>query len=247
VKVVYKNNDLLVIEKPSGIVVNRSKTTIGLKTIQDQIINSNLIEFGSGEYEERSGLIHRLDKDTSGLLMIARNQKAYEYFKRKLKNRQIKKHYLALVWGELPKKGIINFPLSKMFSSRGMPIRIDSKGKDALTLYKLKSLYKFGNNYISLVDIEIKTGRTHQIRAHMYYLGFPLFGDKIYTRNKKDEKRIFRYPRLFLHAYKLVVPMPKSKKSEFRHNKLIKLDLPDELKLTLKKIKEYGYQEIKKK
>lgn len=245
-KVVFKNRDLLIIDKPSGIVVNHSKTTIGIKTIQDQIINSNLVAFGAGEYEVRAGLIHRLDKDTSGLLMIARNQEAYEYFKRKLKARQIKKHYLALVWGELPREGKINFPLSKIFSSRGMPIRVDSKGKDALTLYKLKRLYKFGNNHLSLTDIEIKTGRTHQIRAHMYYLGFPLFGDKIYTRNKKDEKRIISNPRLFLHAYKLVVPMPNNRGKGFKHNKVIRLDLPDDLRLTLKKVKEYGYQEIKK-
>lgn len=243
----FKNKDLLVINKPSGIVVNRSKTTIGSTTIQDQIKISNLIESGSGEYRARSGLIHRLDKDTSGLLMIARNQDAYEYLKCELKAHRIKKHYLALVWGELPRKGKIDFPLAKFFSSRGKPIRVDSGGKDALTLYKLKSLYKRGNNYLSLVDVEIKTGRTHQIRAHMYYLGFPLFGDKIYTRNKKEEKRITSNPKLFLHAYKLEVPLPEQRGEKAEHGKVIKIGLPQSLRFTLKKIKEYGYQKTEKK
>lgn len=202
--VVYEDDDVIVLNKQAGVSVHPSINEPN-GTIANALIAKYPELIGVGEDPIRPGIVHRLDKDTSGLLVIAKNQKTFEFLKKEWQEGKVIKKYLALVWG-LPKKekGEIVSELArspKDFRKR-MIIKSeknkDSKiaGKLAITEYKLIKKFK---NY-SLIEVFPKTGRMHQIRVHMASIGHPIVGDKIYGKVKKAPEGLSRQ---FLHAYYL--------------------------------------------
>jgi len=203
VKIIYEDENLLVIDKPAGV--------------------------NADDFERR---VHRLDKDTSGILLIAKNNKALEFLQKQFQEEKVKKKYLALVVGHLKnKEGIIETLLGRSPKDRRkqkvfLPQEPRAEGKrKAITCYKLLQRFK---NY-DLIEVEPKTGRKHQIRAHFSYLGHPIAGDKMYGfKNQPCPKGLKRQ---FLHASQLKIGLPSGKIKEFCS------ELANDLKETLEKLK----------
>ena len=190
-EIIYQQPNFVIINKPKGIVVHPSKGHSN-NTVVNALMGME-IEFESNMGETKPWLIHRLDKDTSGLLIVAKNKKEYEYLIELQKDRKIKKYYLAVVSGIPDKKyATIDAPISRNKSHR-KKMSINTSGRKSLTTYKvLKS-----NSKMSLIELELHTGRTHQIRVHMQAIGHPIIGDKLYG------KKSSLIDRQLLHAYKL--------------------------------------------
>jgi len=190
-EIIHEQSNFVIINKPKGIVVHPSKGHSN-NTVVNALMGME-IEFESNMGETKPWLIHRLDKDTSGLLIVAKNKKEYEYLIELQKERKIKKYYLAVVSGIPDKKyATIDAPISRNKSHR-KKMSINTSGRKSLTTYKvLKS-----NSKMSLIELELHTGRTHQIRVHMQAIGHPIIGDKLYG------KKSSLIDRQLLHAYKL--------------------------------------------
>jgi len=187
----YENKDLIIINKPSGIVVHPSK---GHQN--DTIINALIgmgIKFESYLGKPKPWLVHRLDKDTSGLLIIAKNEITYNYLTKIQKTRMIKKQYIGIVQG-IPNsaKAIIDAPIGRNKLNR-KTMSITKEGRHSLTEYAITK----SNNNMSLLKITLLTGRTHQIRVHLKAIGHPIIGDILYGKKSKYVNR------QMLHAYKL--------------------------------------------
>ncbi len=234
INIIYKDKDFLIIEKPSGLIVHPDRYQKE-NTLTDWILE-NYPEIEKVGEVSRQGLVHRLDKDVSGLMVIARNNVAYRYLISQFKNRKIKKEYLALVFGAIfPSKGIIDFPIAR--NKKGKLVALNSKNliarsfgqsqkgakniKPAITEYKV--INKFQE--FTLLKLKLLTGRTHQIRLHLKAMGCPIVGDKKYSNQSflKPEMRK-RVNRIFLHACSLGFYNQKGKWLEF------KSDWPMELK-----------------
>ena len=228
INIVDDNVDYLVIEKPSGLLVH--PTDKGeTNTLIDWAISKYPQVRNIGEDPRRAAIVHRLDKEVSGLMVIPKTQDAFEYFKRLFKLRQIEKRYAALVYGEVANdSGEINFPIGRSKDGEGLfaatPVE-SGLGKPAKTRYWVTKRFK---NF-TLLEVEIMTGRTHQIRVHLKALGHPIVGDELYVirglRKKMDASRIF------LHAASLGFSDLKGKEKKYVS------ELPDELKDLLKKSK----------
>lgn len=227
-QIIFEDNYLLAIDKPSGWVVNNAQTTFGIETLQDWL-NSNFKYPISGDKDLRSGIVHRLDKETSGVLLVAKTRIAFESLQQQFKEREIKKVYLALVHGE------VKLSLGKIVAPVGrLPWRRDRfgvipAGREASTQYKVIEKFSKDQEAYSLVELYPLTGRTHQIRVHMKYLGNPLVGDDFYSGRKTARKDRIWCPRLFLHARSISFFHPVDRK-------LVKIDspLPSDLQLAIK-------------
>ena len=200
VEVLYLDENVVVVNKPTGMVVHP-----GAGNQQDTLVNAILNrwpEIASVGEAERPGIVHRLDKDTSGVLILARNQTAYSWLVRQFKSRKTKKTYLALVDGEPPSPtGRIETAIGRDKKNRQrMAVVYGDKGRNAVTEYQ--TLESFKNH--TLLEVQPLTGRTHQIRVHLAFIGCPVTGDKIYGRRKKT----LDISRFFLHAYKLAIKLP---------------------------------------
>ncbi|MFW6131439.1 MAG: RluA family pseudouridine synthase [Candidatus Aminicenantaceae bacterium] len=220
---IYEDEDIIVIDKCSGMVTHPGS---GHRT--DTLVNALIYNFPDirevGNLE-RPGIVHRLDKETSGVMVVARNQEAYRSLKWQFKNREIDKYYIGLVWGRMPeKRNKISLPLGR-HAKHSIKFSIKSKKpRDAETIYSVLEVYK---DY-SLLELKPITGRTHQIRVHLSSIGHPIAGDKLYGR-KKIRKRC---PRLFLHAARLAIKHPVSNLwREFSSS------LPEDLKGFLETVK----------
>ena len=227
-QIVYEDPNILVINKPSGLIThpknaddNQESVTGWLVEKYPEIKTVGDPSTGSGQKNLRPGLVHRLDKDTSGLLVITKTQDSFLYLKNLFQERKIKKFYLALVSGK-PKepKGIIDAPLGRIGMKRTTRVIGNKKLKDkkeAVTEYStLKSFRNF-----TLLDVSPQTGRTHQIRVHLKSIGTPIAGDPLYGyKNQNGPKNP---ERLFLHAYKLQFVSSDGKALTFE------VTLPDEL------------------
>lgn len=200
INVLYEDEYLKVVEKPAGVLSfplpGSSEKTIG---------------------DMAKGLpVHRLDRDTSGILILAKNEEAKAAMQKLFKDRQIEKRYKALVWGNLePAVGEINIPLGRGTKDR-LRVVPSHGGRESVTQYSMEKYFNGANT--SLIDVNLKTGRTHQIRVHFNAIGHPVVGDKKYSNRKSNLSR------QFLHAYKI----------EFKHpytDKKISLssDLPEDL------------------
>lgn len=193
-KFICEDPDYLVLDKPAGIVVH------GKDSLCDY-----LPKFLSNDFvdSERPGIVHRLDKWTSGCLLVARNQNALEYFQKQFKGRTVRKIYIALVRGILQyKKGVVDSPIGRDLRSRKrMAISSEGTGKKAISKFRVMS--EFDSN--SLVEIELLTGRTHQVRVHMQAIGHPVIGDELYGDKKLNAhfEAEFGLKRQFLHAHVL--------------------------------------------
>ncbi len=174
IPIVYEDDDIMVIDKPSGLVVhpgngNHDNTLVnGLKYYTD-----NLSDIGG---EERMGIVHRLDKDTSGLMLVAKTNKAHEILADDFKNKRVYREYYALLVGKFPSDtAFIDAPL-KRSKKNFNKMEVASSGKDARTNLKVIKRFK---DY-TLVSLVLETGRTHQIRVHMAYIGYPVYNDPVY-------------------------------------------------------------------
>jgi len=201
-KTLYNNHDLLIIDKPAGLAVHPGA---GLKG--DSLADALLYHFKDiklvGE-EGRAGIVHRLDKDTSGVMLVALTQDMYEHLKDAFAERKIKKEYIALVTGDVEKThGLIDLPVGKSKSDfRKYATKNMVQAKDALTEYWVVERL---DGY-TLVRVRLHTGRTHQIRVHFSSLGHPLAGDNLY--GSRAAKPIPGLNRQFLHARRIEVQLP---------------------------------------
>ena len=190
-KIKYEDDDLLIISKDSGIIVHPSPNTKTV-TIVDILLNLYPKISTVGE-NSRPGIVHRLDKGTSGLMVIAKNNLILNSLKDQFKKREVVKEYLAVVNGNTKEKGIINAPIGRHPIDRKKRALI-STGKEAHTMYE-----KICNeNKLSLLKVRIQTGRTHQIRVHLSSVGYPVYGDKVYSKKYKNISS-----RILLHSFRL--------------------------------------------
>lgn len=203
--IIYEDKDFIAVNKPAGLLVHG--TSAGQeKTLVDWLLKKYPeIKIVGDDPENRPGIVHRLDKDTSGVILIARNQKFFEYLKNLFKNHQIEKTYLALVYGKLePKTGVIEKPIALKSGSIKRTARLNGKVrmiKEAITEYKVKKYLIIKGENFSLVELFPKTGRTHQLRIHMASVGHSVVGDQLYASKFNLTKSHFiRLERQFLHA-----------------------------------------------
>lgn len=212
IEVIYEDKDLLVVNKPAGMVIHPA-TGNGSGTLMNAV-HYHFKQIRDVGDKIRSGLIHRLDKDTSGLVLIGKTSRGLWYYSRLFAERQIQKKYLAIVAGNIEPKlqdGLIHIenylgrnPKNRMKFTEVSPTR----GRYAETdIYLIKRISKDGQEY-SLVEVHPKTGRTHQIRVHLSGLGFPVLGDRIYGRHNE-------YSRLMLHAWRLKLVLQDGRETEF--------------------------------
>ena len=205
--ILYKDKDILIIEKPSGLVVHPGAGVRG-----GTLVNALLYHFpevkGVGP-EERAGIVHRLDKDTSGVMVVARTTKAYRHLQQQFKEKKVEKLYLGLAWGKMPQKsGKITWPIGR-HPKHGERISIKTrKPRRAETLFTVLREYE-ESTYLEITPI---TGRTHQIRVHLSYIGHPIIADEIYGSkySAKLAKKI-GLKRQFLHAHRLEFTHPMTK------------------------------------
>ena len=199
--IVYEDDDVLVVNKPKGMVVhpgagNNTGTLVnGLLYEVDDLAGINGVE--------RPGIVHRIDKDTTGLLMVAKNDEASLALTEQLSKHECKRTYVALVYGEIKEnRGVINAPIARSPIDRQKQAVVKN-GREAITHFTVLKRYKG----FTLIECRLETGRTHQIRVHMEYIGHPLVGDKKYGRRK-----IIGDQGQFLHAKTLGFIQPKTKK-----------------------------------
>lgn len=203
--IIYQDDSVLVINKPAGLVVHK-----GAGNWTGTLVNGLLYHFPNQSHLPRAGLVHRIDKDTTGLLVVAKTVAAQLHLTEQLKEKSVYRHYQCLVWGDLPslvRHKVIDLPIARHQKER-TKMAVRQNGKTAVThLLNITPL----TETISLVDIGLQTGRTHQIRVHLSHLGFPLLGDKVYGKANFAKKgltdtQIFAiqaFDRQALHAYQL--------------------------------------------
>ena len=239
--IIYEDKDIIIINKPAGIVIHPGAGNYD-NTIVNALMNycgRNLSNIGD---ELRPGIVHRIDKDTSGLIVIAKNNFSHENLSIQFNKHSIKRVYQLLIWGKLrPQKGTIKTLIKRSTKNRQLMEVGSTKGKVAITNYK--TLEVFENNKtptLSLVECKLETGRTHQIRVHMSYKGNNILGDKKYKKKFKKFKNIdskledllLKLGRQFLHAKTLGFTHPLSgEKVEFSSF------LPQELENILKMLR----------
>lgn len=222
IPILYEDKDMLAINKPPGIAVHPAPSERGY-TVSQWFAKKYPDSAKVGD-EGRPGIVHRLDKNTSGVLLLAKNETAFARLKDQFKNHRVRKEYLALVFG-IPGKtsGRITRPIGRSPRNPNRRTVIET-GKPAITEWKIEKT--FGNDY-SLLRVFIFTGRTHQIRVHMHYLGHPVVGDNLYVFKRK------RLPggvtRQLLHAQLIAFQLPSGKK------KMIEADLPEDFQNLLEK------------
>jgi len=214
-KIIFENKDFIVLDKPAGLSVHAGVGT-SEKTLVDFLLEKfpEIAPVGDAP-EIRPGIVHRLDKDTSGVMVVARNQKSFEYLKDLFKNRKVEKKYLALVHGKLKKKeGQIEGEMGrskKDFRKQALVRGKISVRKERYSLTHFKVKYEFENS--TLLEVSPKTGRMHQIRVHLHAIAHPIVGDKKY--NFKQYKKTSA-PRMFLHACSINFTGPDDKKYFFK-------------------------------
>ncbi|HLC45200.1 MAG: hypothetical protein A2722_02205 [Candidatus Doudnabacteria bacterium RIFCSPHIGHO2_01_FULL_50_11] len=241
IPIVYEDDSILVIDKPPGIAVHPNP---GQK--KDSIAGwllgryPQLAAVGEGAF--RPGIVHRLDADTSGLLVVAKTQGAFKFLKKQFQSRTIEKEYAALIHGALhPTHGVFDQPIGRKTGQARLQAGI---GREARTEYWVKKEYRLPRidgpvsaggraggeiDIFTLVRVLLHTGRTHQIRVHFAAAGHPVAGDLVYGGRFKSRDRLL-FPRQFLHAVKLSLPLPGGRKKEF------KSQLPQDLQVCLNQL-----------
>lgn len=263
IQIIYEDSDMLVVNKPAGLIVNRADTTKSVETLQDFMDKSYVIlgnevtpeskkegswtsqddsaalyKTSQQTFYERSGIVHRLDKETSGIILVAKNPKAFENLQKQFKERIVHKTYLALAHGKItPIEGEINVPVGRLPFNRKR-FGVVAGGRESLTRYKViwtkgpsTSGRKSSNKQIeqlSLVELYPQTGRTHQIRVHLQYIHHPIFADELYAGRKiaREDRKILQ--RVFLHASQITFLHPTTGKEMH-----FTADLPEELQKVL--------------
>ncbi len=245
--IIYEDTDLLVVNKPAGLIVNRSDTTTHEGTLQDFVekylhlpqnpyIKKQTTEGAYPTVEEvfhdRSGIVHRLDKETSGIILVAKNPQTFSELQRQFKERLVHKTYQALAHGKIaPSEGEINVPVGRLEYNR-MRFGVVAGGRESVTHYKVLHTYidPKTKEPLTLVELYPKTGRTHQIRVHLKYLNRPIFGDELYAGRKtaRADRKILE--RVFLHAAAITFLHPTTHKEMH-----FEAPLPEELEDVLER------------
>ena len=217
--IVYEDDDLIILNKESGMVVHPAP---GHYT--GTLVNALLFKYKNLAGDKfRPGIVHRLDKDTSGLMLVAKNEFTLEKLSEMISKKEVERKYIALVDGVIKNdSGEIDAPIGRDINNRQKMAVTDINAKEAITHFKV--LERFNNN--TLIECILDTGRTHQIRVHMAYIGYPVSNDPLYGRGKADE-----YGQL-LHSYSIKLKHPRTGK-ELSYE----IDLPEEFKNRLESIK----------
>jgi 23S rRNA pseudouridine1911/1915/1917 synthase len=202
--VVYEDGDLIVIDKPAGMVVHPAAGHPGGTLVNAVLAHAPDLE-GVGD-ERRPGIVHRLDRGTSGLIVVAKNDRAHRHLQKQFKDRAAQKLYLALVVGKPPSPtGRIEAPIGRDLKNRQrMAVTTGDSGRNAVTVYRTIESFK----QFTLLEAEPKTGRTHQIRVHLTFLGCPIAGDPLYATPRSVGVRLPGLHRQFLHATRLTLALP---------------------------------------
>ena len=226
IKIIEDNDDFLIIEKPSGLLVHPT-TKNETNTLVDWLLEKYPELRNIGEDPQRPAIVHRLDKDVSGLMLIPKSQKSFDYFKQLFKLRNITKKYTALVYGEVRRdEDEITFPIGRSINKKGLfaakpkvnkeenppSLGFGEASKHAHTIFHIIQKFK---NY-TLLEVQILTGRTHQIRVHLLAYGNPIVGDQLYLAKNRNFKVLNnKSDRIFLHASNLSFMGEDGKKWEF--------------------------------
>ena len=239
--IIYEDNDVMVINKPAGLVVHPGAGNFD-NTLVNALINYDKKNLSSINGELRPGIVHRLDKDTSGVIIVAKNNFAHTHLSEQFNEHSIDRKYIALVWGKLrPQKGEIKTFITRSSKNRQLMDVSQTKGKLAITNYKTIEIYENSRvPTLSLVEYRLKTGRTHQIRVHMKFKGNPILGDKSYKKKLKKLKDvdpelneiIKKIDRQCLHAKSLGFLHPTKNQRLFFESKL-----PNDLHKIVKKLR----------
>ena len=211
--IVYEDDDVIVVNKPNGMVVHPAFGNTKHTLVNGLLYHSKELSKKNGEF--RPGIVHRIDAYTTGLLMIAKNDKAHDFLAKQLSEKTTHRKYIALVWGVINNDtGTIDAPIGRDINDR-KKMSITADGKEAITHFKVLERYKTA----TLIELKLETGRTHQIRVHMSYIGHPISGDTLYGKKSNFINR------QALHACKVcfIHPLTKQKMS-------IEADLPDDIK-----------------
>jgi len=211
IEIIFEDDDIIIINKQPGLVVHP-----GAGNQTGTLVNALLHHDEELRFLPRAGIVHRLDKDTSGIMVVTKNEFSYLNLVSQLKERKVKRHYLAIVVGE-PLSGLtINEPIGRHPKLRTKQA-VTEAGKEAITNFKIQE--RMGG--YTLLNVSLETGRTHQIRVHLAFINFPILGDSVYGGRKKfvagtteaEKKEILKFPRQALHAEKLEFIHPTSGKS----------------------------------
>lgn len=261
---IFEDNYILLVDKPAGIAVHPGAGETNPTVVDWLIDHYPVLKKLNWPARYRPGIVHRLDKDTSGILILAKDPKTLAKLQKQFADREVKKEYLTLVWGKTPKEGIIEAPIGRdrkrfgrqkaaYFESRDIELKPSQTKYQKIGDYRLEnqlshyrhpelgsgSMGRFRNKFgmtggdiLSLIKAQPQTGRTHQIRAHFKYLGFPIFGDQLYSfKPAKKAAAKLGLDRQFLHASKITFRHPKSGKTVSFESKL-----SGELEQILKKL-----------
>ena len=210
-EIIFEDNDIIIINKQPGLVVHP-----GAGNQTGTLVNALLHHDEELRFLPRAGIVHRLDKDTSGIMVVTKNEFSYLNLVSQLKERKVNRHYLAIVVGE-PLSGLtINEPIGRHPKLRTKQA-VTEAGKEAITNFKIKE--RMGG--YTLLNVSLETGRTHQIRVHLAFINYPILGDSVYGGRKKFaagtsetvKKELLKFPRQALHAEKLEFIHPTSGKS----------------------------------
>ena len=246
IPILFEDSQILVMNKPPGLVINRAES-VKEPTLQDWMEAQSWYgnwdtSYGDEDvalYRSRSGVAHRLDKDTSGVMVLAKNPASLIELMRQFRDRETQKTYCALVHGKFStQSGTVNLPLARNVGNRER-FTVDPEGRESETEYKVLDFFPHAPAYLgqkktmsyqgfSLVELKPKTGRTHQIRVHMAYIKHPLVGDEKYVGRKRSRVDGEWCPRQFLHAKQLCFTHPVTKEHH-----CIEAKLPEDLEKVL--------------
>lgn len=241
--VVFEDQDLLVVDKPAGLLVH-SEGDDPSGTLVEWFLRRAPEARGVGEPRvgkddqelERSGIVHRLDRDTSGVMILAKNQKVFDHLKAQFKEHSVKKEYRALVYGTMKERwGTIDRPIGRNASDwRLRSAERGSRGmrREAVTDWECLKTGTYKGESFSYLRLTPKTGRMHQLRVHLKSIGRPIVGDKLYAANKLPESNNLELDRLALHAHKLMIHSYDDMEVGFE------TPLPDELSAAIEIVKE---------
>ncbi|MCK5085113.1 RluA family pseudouridine synthase [Candidatus Parcubacteria bacterium] len=226
IKIIYENDDIIVIDKPIGVLSQIAESSKA-PAVSDFLIKYYPKIKEVGKDEQKFGIVHRLDKDTSGIMIVAKNNKSFEFLKDQFKTRKVQKIYTTLTYGIVtPKEGIIDLKIGRSKTKPNMQTVIDTKKKENIKAREALTLYKTIKNFenYTLLEVQLKTGRMHQIRVHLKALRYPVVGDQkyFYKKYRNIEPKLERQ---FLHASKLKIELPNGKISVF--NSKLPKDLKD--------------------
>lgn len=215
IPILYEDKNLLAVNKPSGLVVHtdgRTKEEALTDWTKEKYSKCEEVgeplEIGTGQIIKRFGIVHRIDRETSGIVLIAKNQETYDFLKKQFLDREIEKAYHLIVYGDVRyDEGIINLPIGRNksdFRKRATGKAVRGEAREAITHYKTLAR----KDSISLIEANPQTGRTHQLRVHFADIGHSIVGDRLYSVPRKSPVDI---PRLALHAYSIEFELPDKK------------------------------------